>query len=149
MAKPDDPAVIAAQWVELGLEAPLSLGSNPHLESLSLAYFRSHAFLCLQGIHFLIKPNKYPPKKKCWEIIDRTMLELAAEDARYHYAYHILVLDADIRFFNGVNMIEDIKTLPDLRMPTLAKVIEKVDELVLAHGPILTPDEALFLVQVD
>ncbi|KAG0144417.1 hypothetical protein CROQUDRAFT_95121 [Cronartium quercuum f. sp. fusiforme G11] len=54
-----------------------------------------------------------------------------------------------IRFFNGVNMIEDIKALPDFRMPTLAKVIEKVDELVLAHGPILTPDEALFVVQVD
>ncbi|KAG0147197.1 hypothetical protein CROQUDRAFT_91827 [Cronartium quercuum f. sp. fusiforme G11] len=77
------------------------------------------------------------------------MLELAAEDARYHYAYHILVLDADIRFFNGFNMIEDIKALPDFRMPTSAKVIEKVDELVLAHGPILTPNETLFVVQVD
>ncbi|KAG0141788.1 hypothetical protein CROQUDRAFT_98353 [Cronartium quercuum f. sp. fusiforme G11] len=68
------------------------------------------------------------------------MLELAAEDAQYY---------TDIRFFNGVNMIEDIKTLPDFRMPTSDKVIEKVDELVLAHGPILTPNEALFLVQVD
>ncbi|KAG0139467.1 hypothetical protein CROQUDRAFT_101488 [Cronartium quercuum f. sp. fusiforme G11] len=60
-----------------------------------------------------------------------------------------IVMYADIRFFNGVNMIEDIKTLPDFRMPTLAKVIEKVDELVLAHGPVLTPDETLVVVQMD
>ncbi|KAG0150310.1 hypothetical protein CROQUDRAFT_88094 [Cronartium quercuum f. sp. fusiforme G11] len=123
---------------------------NPRLLASILLHVRmKHAFLRLQGIHFLVKPNEYPPKKKCWEMIDRTMLELAAEDARYRYAYHILVLDTDIRFFNGVNTIEDIKTLPDFRMPTSAKVIEKVDELVLAHGPVLTPDETLFVVQVD
>lgn len=50
-------------------------------------------------------------------------------------SYFTLVLESDLRFFDGVNTFQDLKLSHDFRMPNKANILAKVEDLTWAHGP--------------
>lgn len=114
----------------------------------------------LQTVHWHACPDVYAGKaKSSWAAIDNKLAELAspAHDKQYRLAYvtsktpylfqsliiliilfsasyYTVILEKDMKFFDGSNTFTDLRHDPDFSMPSEDNIQAKITETNFAHG---------------
>ncbi|KAH9819448.1 hypothetical protein DFH28DRAFT_886210 [Melampsora americana] len=93
----------------------------------NLAKKSRYAYLRMQAV--CLEVSTQGNGSAIWKSVDQQLGNLRLNGARFTEVFYKLVLEEDKILFNGVNTLDDIKNLPNLKIPDNQRVTEALAAL--------------------